>query len=440
MTMGTHRAEEPAGPVADLALRPSFGWPWLVGFAASLILVFVLVYALGAILVTGLGSWGTNSPFVWGFDLVNYTWWIGIANAASLFAAVLVMRRHGLRTAVNRFAEAVALFAVICAGLFPVFHLGRPTLFYWVFPYPSTFDVWPQFRSPLIWDLWAIVTHVFVTSLLWYIGLIPDLATLRDRAKGLFAKRIFGLFALGWRGEAAHWEMHQTAYRLVAALLLPLLILMQSIVALEFAVMLVPDWHQVRLPLNFVVTGLASGIAMVMVVAALLRGTLGLRAYITDENADLLARLVIAAGIASGLVYLNELMTALLAEPYTRSAMAGRIGGEYAGLFWGAVALTVALPQLLWLGVLRRSMFALVAVGIGVSVGVWLDRFSIVIGGLYVDYLPAMWRLYQPTFSEWAMLAGTVGLFVMGLLLFVRFLPVVSLFETRHAEREEPAL
>ncbi|WP_135466320.1 NrfD/PsrC family molybdoenzyme membrane anchor subunit [Crenalkalicoccus roseus] len=425
--------------IADVALAPRFGRGFLAALAAAALGVLLLCYAVVVLLVVGLGVWGTNVPFVWGFDLINYVWWIGIANAASLFAAVLVIRRHGLRTAVNRFAEAAALAAVLAAALYPILHLGRPWLFWWVFPYPATYEVWPQFRSALIWDFWGIMSHVVVTSLFWYVGLIPDLATLRDRARREWQRRVYGLFALGWRGSVQHWARHQAAYRLVAALVLPLLLAAQTIVALEFAVTLVPDWHQARLPVHVVGTGIPSGLGVVLVLAVLLRATLGLERYIDDADMDLLGRLFAASALACALIYAGEIVTALLENPRTREAFLSRAFGDYAPLYWGAAVLTTLLPQLLWWRRLRHIPLVTVPLGLGAAAGVWLDRFSLVAGGLVRDHLPRIGPLYAPTAAEWILLIGTLGLFVLALLLFARFVPVISMFETRHEESEREA-
>ena len=423
--------------IAAIPLSPDFGWGWTFALIASAALALLLVYTALGIVFVGIGLWGTNIPHVWGFDLTNYAWWIGVANGSSLFAAILVLRRHSLRTAINRFAEGLALFSVICAGLFPILHLGRPWLFYWMIPYPAEFEVWPQFRSPLVWDFWAILTHIIVTSLFWYVGLIPDLATMRDRARGIWTKRTFAVAALGWRGSGRHWAYHQRAYRLVAATVLPLLLVMQTVVAFEFAATLVPDWHETRQPLHFVVTGVETGLAFVVIVAAMLRVTLRLERYIDDRDIDLLGKLLLANALVVGYVYIGELVTTFLADADTRRATVNRFVGDYFALYWGAILLAVFVPQVLWFDRLRMNPAAGVMVGICVIVGVWLDRLSIVVAGVEIDFLPSISRGYVPTLEEWMLLVGSVGLFVALMLLFVRFLPVISMFETRHAEREE---
>lgn len=435
--MTTTQAEMPAAEVARIPLSPHFGWGWLAALVSSGLMVVVLAYASGILVFVGVGVWGTNVPFVWGFDLTNYVWWISLANGCSLFAAILVLRRHSLRTAINRFAEGLALFGVISAAIFPIFHLGRPWLFYWMFPYPATFDVWPQFRSPLTWDFWAIITHLMVTTTLWYVGLVPDLATLRDRARSPAAKRIFGAFALGWRSSVRHWAFHQRAYRLVAIAVIPLVLVIQSTVAFEFAITLVPDWHETRLPLHFVVTGMESGLALILLAAAGLRGSLRLERYIDDEDMNLIGKLLLANALVVAFVYAGEIGNAALADFYTRAGTFNRLSGDYWGLYWGAIALTVLLPQALWSGRIRLTNAACVLIGLGVTIGIWLDRLSIVIGGLQHGHLPSMWRTYAPTSPEWALHFGAIGLFAALFLLFVRYLPVISMSETRHDEHRE---
>ncbi|MCG7393441.1 polysulfide reductase NrfD [Microvirga sp. ACRRW] len=430
-------AQSSTSRVADVALFRRFGLVWWIALAISGALVLLLVYALVSVALLGVGIWGVNIPFVWGFDLINYAWWIGIANGASLFAAILVLRRHDLRTAVNRFAEGVAFFAVLCAGIFPIFHLGRPWLFYWTFPYPATFEVWPQFRSTLTWDFWAISTHVIVTSLLWYVGLIPDLATLRDRARHKTVQKIYGIFALGWRGSVRHWAYHQRAYRLVAILVLPLILIMQSTVAFEFAVTLVPDWHETRQPLHFVATGLSQGLSIVLLVAVLLRWGLQLGRYIDEVDIDLLGKFVLTSALVSGYLYLDEIISALLADSLAQEATFNRMIGDYAGLYWTAIAYGVLFPQLLWFKAARQSTVAGVFVGFSIGIAIWFDRFSIIVAGLETDHLPSIGRSYSPTLPEVALFLGSLGLFVALLLLFVRFLPVVSMFEIRHDEHLE---
>jgi molybdopterin-containing oxidoreductase family membrane subunit len=420
-----------------------FGAPWWIALAAAAAGVGLLGLTVAVLLWQGTGVWGTNVPHVWGFDLINYVWWIGVANAASLFAVILVLRRHGLRTAVNRFAEAAALAAVVAAALYPILHLGRPWLFHWVFPYPATHQVWPQFRSTLIWDFWGITSHVLVTGLFWYIGLIPDLATMRERAavrrrRGLTV--LYGLLALGWRGSMAHWARHQAAYRLVAALLLPLLLAAQTVVALEFATTLVPDWHRARLVLHVVVTGLPSGLGIVLALAVLLRSGLGLHAHIDEGDIRLLARLTAAAGLACLWMYAEELLVGLvLDQPAAREAMAIRAFGTYAAVYWAAVLLAAVLPLLLWSDRVGLDARAAVPIGLLAAAGVWLDRFSLVVAGIERANLPLDRPTYVPRFWEWGLFFGTLGLFALCMLVFARLVPTVSMYEIRHEKTESAA-
>jgi formate-dependent nitrite reductase membrane component NrfD len=431
--------QAPAEPIADIPLSPDFGWGWTVALIASGAFVALLAYALTMLLLLGTGIWGSNIPFVWGFDLINYAWWIGVANGANLVAGILVLQRHDLRTAINRFAEAVGFFGVICAGIFPIFHLGRPWLFYWMFPYPATYEVWPQFRSSLTWDFWAISAYAVFTVLLWYTGLIPDLATLRDRAPRPRAKMAFGILALGWRGSACYWAYHRSAYRILAAMLLPLILVMQSVVSLEHAVMLPPGWHESSQPLYYIVSGLAQGLAAVLLIAVLLQRFLKLERYIGQDDIGLIAKLLAASALLVAYIYGGWIFLALLADEPTRAAALTRMTGVYAGFFWGALALMSLAPQLLWLPLIRRSAWMVAIVAVAVNLGVWLDRFSIMVAGLQKSYLPWGYALYWPSFPEWFLLFGTIGLFSGLLLLFVRFLPVISMFEARHDEHQERA-
>ncbi len=421
------------GPIGDVVLEQRFGWKWTLAFAGAVGLVVLFIYAVVVLVAVGVGVWGTNIPFVWGFDIINYVWWIGIANAASLLAAALLLRRTPWRTSINRYAEAVALFAVICAGLFPILHLGRPWLFYWVFPYPTSFGVWPQFRTPLTWDFFAILTHLIATAAFWYTGLIPDLAILRDRARRVWARRIFGVLALGWRGSARHWFHHQTAYHILAGLMLPLVVFMQSTVSLEFAVTLVPDWHQTRLPAWFVISGLMSGLAMVLLVALILRAALRLHAFITPGQIDAMCWLLLASGLVTGYSYAYEaFMSWYGGDAFQQAALIGRATGTFAPIYWGAILCTFGAVQALWFRAVRRSFWMLGAVAVLINIGVWLDRFSIVVIGMCRDYLPSIWRDYQASLWEWALLFGTIGLFLTLMLLFMRFVPVIAMSEIKH--------
>ncbi|HEV7368719.1 NrfD/PsrC family molybdoenzyme membrane anchor subunit [Arenibaculum sp.] len=434
---GAEAPHPPHGAIGGVVLRQRFGWRWLAAFAAAVAGSLLFVYATVVLVVRGVGVWGTNIPHVWGFDIINYAWWIGIANAASLMAAAFTVRRAPWRSALNRFAESVALFSVICAGLFPILHLGRPWLFHWVFPYPATFGVWPQFRSPLVWDFFTILTHLVVTASFWYVGLIPDLAHLRDRARGALARKVFGVLALGWRGSARHWRNHQRAYHTLAGLLVAMAVFMQSTVSTEFAVTLVPEWHQPRYPLYFVVSGLISGIGMVLVVALLARHFFELHGFITQRHLDVVSSLLIANAIVIAWSYAFEAFSSWYASKVELQSWLLRATGEFAWLYWGAVACAVLAPQVLWWRRMRRNVAALILVGLLVAVGIWLDRFMIVVGGLLGDYLPSAWEGYSPSVWEWPLLVGSIAVYGTLILLFLRFVPVIPVFEVHAGRRDE---
>lgn len=429
MPAGGHPPHRHAG---ILVLEQPFTWRWTAGFAAATLVTLLFGVAFADLLVRGVGIWGTNVPYVWAFDITLYVYWIGVANAASLLSAVLVLRGAEWRSAINRAAEAVALFAVICAGLFPIIHLGRPWLFYWVFPYPPSFAVWPQFRSPLVWDFFAINTHLIVTTLFWYVGMIPDLAHLRDHDKaGRRTRILYGLLALGWRGSARQWRIHRSAYHMLAGLVVPLVVFMQSTASFEFAITLVPEWHQTRLPPYFVVSGLMSGLALVLVVLLLMKRFLGLHRIITRQRIGLMCHLLIANGVLMLWAYGFDAYSSLLGSPTQRDAFIARVTGDFAPLYWGALLCTAGAAQLLWVRAIRDSLWALLAIGLTINAGLWLDRFMTVVGGLQRTYLPSAWGGYAPTWPEVALLVGSLGLFAALTLLFVRFVPVIFIFEAQ---------
>ncbi len=430
---------EPASvaAVASPPLRRRFGRGWRWGLAASIAGLGLLLYGLLAPALVGVGLWGNNSAYPWGFDIANYVWWVGVANGASLFASILVLREHNLRTATNRFAEATALATVAAAALFPVIHLGRPWLAGWMFPYPSTTGLWPQFISALTWDFWAILAHLLVTGLFWYVGLIPDLALLRDRARTMRTKRIYGLLAIGWRGSARHWALQQRAHRLVALSVIPMIFVVQSAVAFMLSAMIVPDWHDTRLPLSLTVGGFTTGLAATLLLAHALREGLDLHAHIDDGDIRLLGILVASAGLCGMLLTGTDLYLSLLGDAPDRDAFLARVAGPRAWLPILGLALLLLAPQALWWERVRRSALLATLVATAVLAGAWLERVSIVADGLIRDRLWQQDTLYMPTLSEWVLLLGTLAMVAFWLLIFARTLPVVSIYESReHAERE----
>lgn len=435
--MSDHIRNPPAEDVLAPPLSERFGWRWWLGVALALIGVLFLLYGLRGPAFVGIGVWGTNIPYVWGFDIASYAWWIGIANGAALFAAILVLMRQNLHTAVNRFANGLALAAAVCAAIFPIFHLGRPWLAYWMIPYPNALGVWPQFRSPLTWDFWGILVHLTAIALLWYVGLVPDLATLRDRAKARRTRFFYGLFALGWRGSAAQWALHQRAHRIVALTLVPLLFVLQTIVAFEFVGTLVPSWHVTRLPLHFAATGMELGIAMVLLVALLLRRRLGLGRHIDPADVDILCKLLLTVVLVGLALHVGSWFDRSVAPPGAAGAILARMAGPYAALYWAGLALTVLPAQLFWVGRHRKGGAAAIAAAALVLVGVYLDYLSIVVAGVEDGHLMEAPPSYAPTIAEAALLVGTLGLFLLMVLVSVRRLPIVALYVTRAAGREE---
>jgi molybdopterin-containing oxidoreductase family membrane subunit len=397
----------------------------------------VLLFATAYLLAVGVGIWGVNVPVAWGFAIVNFVWWIGIGHAGTLISAILLLLRQQWRTSINRFAEAMTLFAVACAGIFPLIHLGRPWLFYWLVPYPNTMGVWPQFRSPLVWDVFAVGTYATVSFLFWFVGLIPDLATLRDRAGRRFARFAYGVLAMGWRGSARHWHRYQTAYLLLAGLATPLVVSVHSVVSLDFAVSLIPGWHATIFPPYFVAGAIYSGFAMVMTLAIPLRAAYRLEDFITMRHLENMAKVMLATGLIVAYGYMMETFTAWYSgNPYEASMLSNRVGGPYAPLYWALIVCNVVVPQVLWSRRVRTSIPALFVIALVVNVGMWLERFIIVVTSLHRDFLPSSWGMYFPTVWDWATLLGSIGLFLALLFLFIRFLPMISIFEMRELVQE----
>ena len=416
--------------------RPPRGW-WL-GFAVSFVLLMVLLYAIGELLIVGVGIWGINVPVAWGFAIVNFVWWIGIGHAGTLISAILLLLHQQWRTSINRFAEAMTLFAVASAGLFPLLHMGRPWFFYWMTPYPSTMGIWPQFRSPLVWDVFAVSTYFTVSLLFWYVGLIPDMATLRDRSRSWWGRVSYGVLAMGWRGSAYHWKRYETAYLLLAGLATPLVISVHTVVSFDFAVANVPGWHATIFPPYFVAGAIYSGFAMVLVLAIPLRTFYHLEDFITQRHLQNMAKIMLATGLIVGYGYFIEnFMSWYGGSRYEKYAYANRMFGPYAPFYWALIACNIVIPQVLWLKRVRSSVPLLFVVAFIVLIGMWLERFVIVVTSLHRDFLPSSWGMYSPTVWDWATFLGSIGLFCSLLFLFVRFLPMISISEMRTLVTEE---
>jgi molybdopterin-containing oxidoreductase family membrane subunit len=414
-----------------LSKRTPLGW--FLGFAVAFGLLMVLNVTIGNLLLTGIGIWGNNVPVGWAFDIINFVWWIGIGHAGTLISAILLLFRQQWRTSINRFAEAMTLFAVACAAMFPLLHTGRPWLaVYWLFPYPNVMGLWPQFRSPLIWDVFAVSTYGTVSALFWYQGLVPDLATLRDRAKSRFARRLYGMMALGWRGSAKHWQRYETAYLLLAGISTPLVLSVHSVVSFDFAVSNLPGWHATIFPPYFVAGAIYSGFAMVMTLAIPLRRFYGLEDFITMRHIHNMTKVMLVTGMIVAYGYANEAFFAWYsANPYEEYMMYNRMTGPYAVLYWSLIAINVVMIQLFWFRSVRDNLPLLFILSLFVNVGMWLERFIIIATSLHRDFLPSSWDMYYPTRWDFSMFAGTIGLFLALFFLFIRFLPAIAIFEMR---------
>lgn len=411
------------------------GWQLLLGLA----LLGVLLFAV-AIIVTvsvGVGTWGNNIPVAWAFGITNFVWWIGIGHAGTLISAILLLLQQRWRTSINRFAEAMTLFAVMCAGLFPVLHLGRPWFFYWLLPYPATMRVWPQFKSPLIWDVFAVTTYFTVSLLFWYLGLIPDLATMRDTAKTRWRRALYGIFALGWRGSGRHWHHHQIAYLLLAGLATPLVISVHTVVSFDFAVANLPGWHTTIFPPYFVAGAIFSGFAMVLTLVIPARRFLGFQNVITAKHLDNMCKVILATGWIVAYGYLMENFVAWYGgDRYESFAFVNRRLGPYAPAYWLMVTCNVLVPQIFWWRGARQNVRLMWVASLLINVGMWLERFVIIIVSLHRDYLPSSWTMFTPTWVDLSLLIGSICFFGFLFLLFLRYLPSVSLSEVKelHAE------
>jgi len=405
---------------------------WWIGFGISFVLTMMLFNAIGYLLLKGVGIWGINIPVGWGFAIVNFVWWIGIGHAGTLISAILLLLHQRWRTSINRFAEAMTLFAVACAGLFPLLHMGRPWFFYWLLPYPNTMTLWPQWRSPLVWDVFAVSTYATVSLLFWFVGLIPDMATLRDRSTNKWGQIFYGFMAMGWRGSAVHWQRYETAYLLMAGLATPLGISVHTVVSFDFAVSIVPGWHTTIFPPYFVAGAIYSGFAMVLTLAIPIRAMYGLQDFITLKHLDYMARIMLTTGLMVAYGYgIEAFMAWYSGNPYEKAVMLNRLGGPYWLQYWMLILCNVLAPQLLWFKKVRRSPWILFILALVVNLGMWLERYVIVVISLSRDFLPSSWGMYSGTRWDWMFYIGTIGLFFALLFLFIRFLPMISIFEMR---------
>ena len=441
LIQGTKRLSQVTEDVcAAMERRP--GLLWWMAFVAAFSLLALGVAAVAYQISTGIGTWGLNNTVGWAFDITNFVFWIGIGHAGTLISAILFLFRQRWRTSVNRSAEAMTLFAVMCAGIFPVIHMGRPWLFYWIFPYPNfRGPLWINFRSPLAWDAFAISTYFLISLTFWYVGLLPDLATIRDRAKPGFKKTVFGWLSLGWDGSYRIWQRYETVYLLLAGLATPLVISVHTIVSWDFATAVIPGWHTTIFPPYFVAGAIFSGMAMVLTLMIVARKTMGLQDYITPRHIDVMAKLVILTSGIVALAYATEFFTAQYSgNSYEQFVFLNRALGPLGWSYWVMVGCNVFIPQLLWFRKVRANIAVVFGISILINVGMWFERFVIIVTSLYRDFLHANWASYAPTSIEVATLLGSFGLFFTLFLLFCRALPVIAMAEVKgvlsHARQE----
>jgi Ni/Fe-hydrogenase subunit HybB-like protein len=427
--------------ISAIVLTRGTGNKYKVGFGLAVALLLMLNFGVTVLFAIGVGIWGINIPVGWGFAITNFVWWIGIGHAGTLISAFLLLMRQKWRTSINRFAEAMTLFAVACAGTFPLLHMGRPWLFYYLLPYPDTMGVWPQFRSPLVWDVFAVSTYATVSLLFWYVGLIPDLATLRDRATKRFKQVLYGIFALGWRGSARHWKRYEMAGLLLAGLATPLVVSVHTVVSFDFTIALVPGWHSTIFPPYFVSGAIYSGFAMVIALAVPLRKYYGLEDFLTVRHLDNMGKIMLGTGMIVAYSYVMETFMAFYSgNKFDIFMIMNRMTGPYATVYWTLIATNLVIPQLLWSSKIRRNALWLWVLSFSVQTGMWLERYMIIITGLHRDFIPSSWGMFYPTRWDYIIFVGTIGLFFTLFYLFIRFLPMISIFEMRdlvHKTAEE---
>src|SRR6202050_2486845 len=421
-----------ADTIADAVLQRPIGLGWLLGLFIGMSLVGLLMMAVTYLFLVGVGIWGIEIPVAWGFAIINFVWWIGIGHAGTFISAILLLLKQTWRNSINRFAEAMTLFAVACAGMFPLLHMGRPWLAYWMFPYPSSMGVWPQFRSPLVWDVFAVSPYATISAVLWYVGLVPDFVHMRDRATHPAARLIYGALSMGWRGSARHWHRYETAYLLLAGLATPLVLSLHTVVSFDFAVGIVPGWHTTIFPPYFVAGAIYSGFAMVLMLAIPIRKLYSLEDFITELHLQNAAKVMLATGLIVGYGYIIEaFMGWYSGNRYDDFTLWNRLHGPYRWEYYALLLCNIVIPQVLWIRKLRTSPVALFFVSLVVLVGMWLERFIIVVVSLHRDFLTSSWGMYYLTRWDWMTYVGTIGMFLAAIFLFVRLLPMISIFEMR---------
>ena len=403
-----------------------------MAIAVSSTLLCVLLIMIAYLVWNGIGVWGNNNPVGWGWPIVNFVFWVGIGHAGTLISAILFLFRQRWRTAINRSAEAMTLFAVICALLFPTIHVGRIWVIYWTLPIPNQMEMWPQFKSPLLWDVFAVSVYFIVSLIFWYVGLVPDLATLRDRARNALRRRVTGFFALGWTGANRHWRNYEKTYLLLAALATPLVLSVHSVVSFDFAVSIIPGWHTTIFPPYFVAGAIFSGFAMVMTLMILARKIYGIQNIITMDHLEKMAIIILLTGSMVGFAYITEFFIAWYSQvEYEQYAFLNRATGPYAWAYWTMMSCNLLFPQFFWIKRLRRSIPFLFITSIIVNIGMWFERFVITVISLHRDFLPSSWDYFNPTIVDVLTFAGSFGLFMTLFLIFLRYLPMVAIAEVK---------
>jgi Ni/Fe-hydrogenase subunit HybB-like protein len=427
-----HDFDTVTSKITRVILRPGIQTGWAIGFVVAFAVMMLFFLSITYLVTKGTGIWGVNIPVGWGFAIVNFVWWIGIGHAGTLISAILLLFRQRWRMSIARFAEAMTLFAVACAGQFPIFHTGRPWLAYWLMPYPNSMNLWPQFRSPLIWDVFAVSTYATVSLLFWYVGLLPDLATMRDKAKSLPVRRIYGIVALGWRGSAMHWQRYETASLLLAGLATPLVLSVHTVVSFDFAVSVIPGWHATIFPPYFVAGAIYSGFAMVLTLVIPIRAYYHLEDLITIRHIQNMAKVMLVTGLIVFYGYATEAFFGWYAgNAYEGFMIHNRMFGPYWYAYWFLIFCNGVVPQTLWFKRVRTNVPLLFLISLVVNTGMWLERYVIVVTSLSRDFLPSSWGTYAGTVWDWATYVGTLGLFAWLIFLFLRFVPMISIFEMR---------
>ncbi len=424
--------KEISGDVLD-TLETGPSKQWLLAFLVSVLVLAIGGAAIGYEIAVGIGTWGLNKTIGWGWDITNFVFWVGIGHAGTLISAILLLFRQKWRTSINRAAEAMTIFAVCCAGIFPLIHMGRPWFAYFIFPYPnSRGPLWVNFRSPLLWDVFAISTYLTVSAVFWYIGLIPDLATIRDRTKSPLKKTIFGILSFGWNGSHRTWHRYEILCLTLAGLATPLVLSVHTIVSMDFATSVIPGWHTTIFPPYFVAGAIFSGFAMVLTLLIITRKVMNFENYITVSHIEAMCKVLILTGMMVGLAYGTEFFIAWYSgNEYERFTFINRATGPYAWAYWTMVSCNVLSPQFLWFKKLRTNMTVVFILSIVVNIGMWFERFVIIVTSLHRDYLPSSWAMYSPTWVEILTFLGTFGLFFTLFLLFIRFLPAIAVSEIK---------